>query len=156
MILYLLHDRHSLAEVASLKKAIEDLYGQYGVEVHDRGYFHVPSKEQRLDASRLLRYMVGASGPEMCLWVVDEELFYPGMGQVFGCSTGKYAILSRSNMDQAFLAKEAIHEVGHIMGLEHCQDHCVMNLSRSREEVGNKPSSLCNSCSAWLRDATDL
>ena len=78
MILYLLHDRHSLAEVASLKKAIEDLYGQYGVQVHDRGYFHVPFKEQRLDASRLLRYMVGVSGPEMCLWIVDEELFYPG------------------------------------------------------------------------------
>ncbi len=156
MILYLLHDRHSLAEVASLKKAIEDLYGQYGVQVHDRGYFHVPFKEQRLDASRLLRYMVGVSGPEMCLWIVDEELFYPGKGQVFGCSTGKYAILSRSKMDQGVLAKEAIHEVGHLLGLEHCQDHCVMNLSRSREEVGNKPSSLCKSCSARLRNATDL
>ena len=83
----------------------------------------------------------------MCLWVVDEELFYPGKGPIFGCSTGKSAVLSRSGMDQAVLAKEAIHEVGHVLGLNHCQENCVMNLSKSREEVGKKSSSLCPICS---------
>lgn len=88
MILNLLHDRHSLAEVACIKGAIEDRYGPYGVQVHDRGYFYVPSKGPKLDASVLLRHMKGVLGQEMCLWIVDEEMFYPGKGSVFGCSTG--------------------------------------------------------------------
>lgn len=150
MILSLLHDRRSLAEVANLKKAIEDLYGLYGVQVHDRGYFYVPFKEQSFDASRLIRYMADVSGREMCLWVVDGTLYYPGKGEVFGCSTGKYAILSRSDLDQPALAKEAIHEVGHLLGLDHCQQYCVMHLSRSKEDLGKKPLSLCPSCSAHL------
>jgi predicted Zn-dependent protease len=48
------------------------------------------------------------------------------------------------------LAKEAIHEVGHVLGLNHCSDNCVMNLSKSEEEVRRKPSSLCPSCSTRL------
>ena len=150
MILNLLHDRHSLTEVACIKRAIEDSYGLYGVQVHDRGYFYVPFKGPRLDASELLRYMAGVLGTEMCLWVVDEELFYPGKGAIFGCSAGEAAVLSRSGMDQVVLAKEAIHEVGHVLGLNHCQENCVMNLSKSREEVGKKSSSLCSSCSTRL------
>lgn len=150
MILNLLHDRHSLTEVACIKRAIEDSYGFYGVQVHDQGYFYVPFKGPRLDASELLRYMAGVLGTDMCLWVVDEELFYPGKGAIFGCSTGESAVLSRSGMDQTTLAKEAIHEVGHVLGLSHCQENCVMNLSKSREEVGKKSSSLCLSCSTRL------
>jgi archaemetzincin len=151
MILNLLHDRHSLTEVACIKRAIEDSYGLYGVQVYDRGYFYVPFKGPMLDASEMLKYMVGVLlGPEMRLWVVDDELFYPGKGAIFGCSTGKSAVLSRSGMDQAILAKEAIHEVGHVLGLNHCHENCVMNLSKSKEEVGKKSSSLCTSCSTRL------
>jgi archaemetzincin len=151
MILDLLHDRHSLTEVACIKRAIEDRYGLYGVQVHDRGYLYVPFKGQRLDASELLKYMAGVLlGQEMRLWVVDGELFYPGKGAIFGCSAGKSAVLSRSGMDQAVLAKEAIHEVGHILGLNHCQENCVMNLSIRREELEKKSSSLCPSCSTRL------
>jgi hypothetical protein len=75
MIFNLLHDRHTLSEVACIKRAIEDRYGLYGVQVHDRGYFHVPFRGPRLDASLLLRYMSGVLGHDMCLWVVDEEIF---------------------------------------------------------------------------------
>lgn len=150
MILNLLHDRRSLTEVACIKRAIEGRYGLYGVQVRDLGYFYVPFKGPRLDASVLLRYMSGVLGREMCLWIVDEEMFYPGKGSVFGCSTGKSAVLSCSGMDQTVLAKEAIHEVGHVLGLNHCNENCVMNLSKSEEEVRKKPSSLCPSCSTRL------
>lgn len=150
MILNLLHDRHSLTDMACIKRAIEDRYGLYGVQVYDRGYFYVPFKGLRLDASGLLRYMARVLGTEVCLWVVDEDLFYPGKGAVFGCSIGRSAVLSRSGMDQAVLAKEALHEVGHVLGLNHCQDNCVMNLSKNREELGKKSSSLCPSCTMWL------
>jgi hypothetical protein len=47
MILRMLNDRSSLAEVACLKKAIEDCYGPFGLEVQDRGYLYVPFKGPR-------------------------------------------------------------------------------------------------------------
>jgi hypothetical protein len=47
MILCMLNDRSSLAEVACLKKAIEDCYGPFGLEVQDRGYLYVPFKGPR-------------------------------------------------------------------------------------------------------------
>lgn len=151
MILDLLHDRRSLTEVACIKRAIEDRYGLYGVQVRDRGYFYVPLKSPGLNAYLLLRYMAGVlPGPKMYLLVVDQGLFYPGIGAIFGCSAGNCAVISHSGMDQSALAKEAIHEVGHVLGLNHCQENCVMNLSKSREEVGKKASSLCPGCSTRL------
>jgi archaemetzincin len=56
-------------------------------------------------------------------------------------------------MDQTGLAREALHEVGHLLGLKHCQEYCVMNLSKIREEAGKKPSFLCKRCSSRLAES---
>jgi hypothetical protein len=55
----------------------------------------------------------------MCLWVVDAEIFYPQTGDLPGCSTNQFAVLSRARMDPGVLAREALHEVGHLLVLEH-------------------------------------
>lgn len=84
------------------------------------------------------------------LWLVDRELFYPDIGAVFGCSADRVAILSAANMKKNLLAKVALHEVGHLMGLDHCQKRCIMRLSGTRAEAEEKPSCLCADCSAQL------
>ncbi|HVQ01245.1 MAG TPA: peptidase, partial [Candidatus Thermoplasmatota archaeon] len=46
--------------------------------------------------------------------------------------------------------KEAIHEVGHVMGLKHCPNRCVMRFSNSLGEAQRKPLTLCERCKQTL------
>lgn len=153
MILLLFHDRRSLAGVASLKAALEDCYGPFGLRVEERGYLYVPSEGPKLNAARLLKHLDRTVEREKALWLVDSELSYPGFGAVFGCSTDRVALLCAS-LDPELLAKEARHEVGHLLGLGHCRKMCVMRLSRTESGAKEKPSGLCDSCSARLRSET--
>ncbi len=149
MNLHLFHDRCSLADVASLKSAIEGCYGPYGLKVQESGYLYVPLDGPRLNAAQLLKYLSRASGAKKALWLVDNELFYPGFGPVLGCSAKSSALLY-AGLEPVVLAKEALHEVGHLLGLQHCQ-RCVMSFSDSPEKAKEKPSRLCETCSALLK-----
>jgi archaemetzincin len=44
------------------------------------------------------------------------------------------------------ILKEAIHELGHTFGLEHCKNQCVMLKSHRIEEVNSKPYDFCDEC----------
>ncbi len=149
MTLLLFHDRRSLADVASLKSAIEECYSPYGLKVQESGYLYVPLEGPTLNAAQLLKYLGRVSGAKKALWLVDSELFYPGFGPVLGCSAESVALLY-AGLEPVVLAKEALHEVGHLLGLQHCQ-HCFMRFSDSPERAKEKPSRLCEACSALLK-----
>lgn len=42
--------------------------------------------------------------------------------------------------------KEAIHELGHTFGLEHCKNRCVMRFSQLIEDADKKPYDFCEIC----------
>jgi archaemetzincin len=49
------------------------------------------------------------------------------------------------------VAKEGAHEIGHLLGLEHCPEReCVMYAPRSLDELDRKRKMLCRACAARL------
>jgi archaemetzincin len=50
------------------------------------------------------------------------------------------------------IVKEAVHELGHAFGLNHCENiRCVMHFSNSLSDTDLKEKSFCNNCSAHLQ-----
>jgi archaemetzincin len=100
------------------------------------------------------------------LGVASFDLYVPGMNFVFGEARcpGRAAVIStlrlKPNMNDSSLLgrrvlKEAVHEVGHMLGLGHCANQeCVMYFSERLRDTDRKHDNLCGSCGQklkWLR-----
>lgn len=96
------------------------------------------------------------------LGVVDVDIFLPGLNYVFGeaYTPGRAALISLWRLkpqfygDKADMAvyllrslKEAVHELGHSLGLRHCsRSLCVMHFSNSIFDTDKKQRLLCDQC----------
>jgi len=103
----------------------------------------------------------------LVLGVADVDLFSPIFTFVLGEARlgGDTGLFSLHRLHASFYGleeddellwaraeREALHETGHLLGLEHCKDpHCVMRFSASAEEVDLKPAEFCPACAAVAR-----
>lgn len=95
------------------------------------------------------------------LGVIEHDLYAAGMNFVFGEAelNGSRAIVSvyrlksiGREITEERLLKEAIHEIGHVLGLKHCKNpYCVMRFSNSVSEVDSKGSYFCSLCASKIR-----
>jgi archaemetzincin len=103
------------------------------------------------------------------LGVTEADLYVPSMNFVFGEAHHLWGVAvvsllrlrpefyGQTSDNSLFLercAKEAIHEVGHTLGLSHCDDSgCVMFFSNSIHDTDRKGLSFCGKCYAEVLSA---
>lgn len=93
--------------------------------------------------------------------VIDADGYVKGLNFVFGVAyphMGAVVFLQRlkTQSKELFLLrtrKEVLHELGHVLGLEHCKQFgCVMNFSNSVYEVDMKRDAFCKKCASKLSE----
>jgi archaemetzincin len=96
------------------------------------------------------------------LGLMPYDIYANSLNFVYGLGerNGNFAVISYFRLDQRFynkerddklfqqrVLKESIHEIGHMMGLEHCKNkNCVMSFSPNILFVDRKTDKFCARC----------
>jgi archaemetzincin len=118
----------------------------------DRNQFHTAAILRRLAS-------LGRAGVPV-LGIADFDLFVPDAPYVFGdadrdAGAALFSLTRLANADPERVRRrvqaEAVHEVGHLLGLSHCLDwRCAMFLTRDAADADRKGPGLCASCRSAL------
>jgi archaemetzincin len=155
----------------SLAKELEKTFGCVA-EIHKRKSLPQETYNERrrqYSSSQILQKIhsfIEAKKQDKVLAVARVDLYVERLNFVFGEAElgGHFGIISLARLRQSFYGlsenkalfmgravKEAVHELGHVYGLEHCSDsRCVMHFSNSLMDTDRKRASFCARCRQTL------
>jgi len=154
----------------------EGLARELGAEVVQSGEISVPAgaygpQRRQYLAETFLPLLAPCrqASRELVLGVTEVDLYVPALNFVFGLADSrlKCAVISLARLDPEFYGiknapqllkerslKEAIHELGHLLGLGHCgSPACIMSFSNSLMDTDRKGPGFCGSCRQRLAGA---
>ncbi len=156
----------------ALRDSLEEIFA---VPVRYRP--QIPLPQSAYDASRKqyagepflqrLFSLERASG-EILLGITREDLYASGMNFIFGlASPAGVCVIALKRLDDRFyglpenhtryfrrILTEAVHEIGHVLGLPHCENpRCVMHFSNSLADTDAKGYRFCPVCEKRVKEA---
>lgn len=133
-------------------------------DVVDPGFAYHAERQQYHSTELVNELSRRFSDGHVILGVTPVDLYIPILTFVFGEAhlEGHCAVVSYRRLEQEFyglppdplltderLMKESIHEVGHTLGLTHCDEYdCVMAASHAVEWLDVKGAEICDECRA--------
>jgi archaemetzincin len=125
----------------------------------------------RYDAAKILSCFQSGSydNYDKIIGVLNADLFIPTFAYVFGEAElgGKHALVSLFRLKKneegrnptsavccERAAKVALHELGHLYNLTHCEDrNCLMHYSGGLADLDSLPIYFCRYCHTYFREA---
>lgn len=134
-----------------------------GGEIQVPAAAYAPGRRQYLAETFLpLLAPFRQTGQDLVLGITAVDLYVPGLNFVFGLADArqKAAVISLARLKPEFYGqkgvpqlfneralKEAVHELGHLLGLGHCaRPSCIMFFSNSLLDTDRKGPGFCPDC----------
>ncbi len=131
-----------------------------------------PERNQFLGSMFLKDLLKEKEEGDIVLGIVPYDLYEPDLNFIFGVASPytKTAVISTYRLHNSFYGlpedfslfvdrttKEAVHEIGHTLGLGHCPDpKCVMHFSNSISDTDRKSYYFCPVCYQRVKKALGI
>ena len=145
-------------KIVNLPNSLPLLESEYNID--DRDYDAIKLKKR---ITKILKKK--NKGYYRVIGVLDVDIFSKKLKHIFGVAdmpkSNRFGIgfISVTRLREKFygraenillfkrrMTKEAIHELGHTFGLDHCTNDCVMKFSKAIDNADQKPSKFCEDC----------
>ncbi len=161
-IINIVYEIDDIEAINSIVEAVKEVYGFEVFSEYNKinVEFAYNLSRKQYDALKILfnhRYPVSKN--ILTLLVIDKDIYVSPLNFCFGLAIDKIAIISTfrliSQDREIFLSrckKEAIHEIGHMLGLSHCKNYtCVMFFSNSIADTDRKSYRMCDVCKSKIK-----